>query len=87
MNMETLDGKNPLHSIVGICYQNQLPPDTLPDILPANPVGTLTGWMRRRFCGNEIIIPPFQASLKHAQFKLVPSTSEHWIKQKGLDFV
>ena len=71
---------------MGICYQNQLPPESLPDEQPAHPVGTLTGWMRRRFCGSGRIIPPFRASLKQAQFKLAPSTSECWIKQKSLDF-
>ncbi len=86
MNTETLDGKNTLHSMVGICYQNQLPPETLPDKQPANAVGTLTGRMRRHFRGSERIIPPFRASLKQAKFKLAPSTSDLWIKQKGLDF-
>lgn len=86
MNTETLDGKNTLHSTVGICYQNQLPPEALPDKQPANPVVTLTGRMRRRFRGSERIIPPFRSSLKQAQFKLAPSASELWIQQKGLDF-
>ena len=87
MNTETLDGKNTLHSTVGICYQNQPLPDNLPDEQPANPVGTLAGRMRRRFYGSERIIPPFRASLKQAQFKLAPSSSEceRWIKPKGLD--
>ncbi len=77
---------NTLHSMVGICYQNQLPPETLPDKQPANAVGTLTGRIRRHFRGSEITIPPFRASLKQAKFKLAPSTSDLWIKQKGLDF-
>ena len=31
INTETPDGKNSLHSTVGICYQNQLPSEPLPD--------------------------------------------------------
>ncbi len=59
VNTETLDGKNTLHSMVGICYQNQPPLESLLDKQPANPVGTLTGRMRRRFHGSERIILPF----------------------------
>ena len=31
VNTETPDGKNTLHSTVGICYQNQLPSEPLPE--------------------------------------------------------
>ncbi len=86
VNTETLDGKNTLHSMVGICYQNQPPLESLLDKQPANPVGTFTGRMRRRFHGSERIILPFRASLKQAKFKLSPSRSERWIEQQGLDF-
>lgn len=88
VNTETLDGKNTLHSTVGICYQNKRPSETT-ETLMANSVGLLTGRMRRRFDGQERVIPPFTMTLKRAQFKLTPlNEAEHIrrIKQKGLDF-
>uniref|UniRef100_UPI00358E1048 uncharacterized protein isoform X1 n=2 Tax=Myxine glutinosa TaxID=7769 RepID=UPI00358E1048 len=74
VNTETPDDKNNLHSTVGICYQNQLPSEPLPDPSHNNAAGTLTRRKRRRFDGTEKVIPPFLASLKNAQFKLTLSS-------------
>ena len=93
MNTETPDGKDTLHSTVGICYQNQCPPETRTDeSLPSDPVGTLTGRRRRRFDGTQKAIPPFLTSLKQVKFEVTPSSEvilreKRRIQQETLDFV
>ena len=74
--METPDGKNTLHSTVGICYQNKLPDNSPAAPLNDNPIGTITGRLRRSFDGKHKEIDPFSTSLKRAQFKLKISDVE-----------
>ena len=86
--METPDGKNTLHSTVGICYQNKLPDNSPAAPLNDNPIGTITGRLRRSFDGKHKEIDPFSTSLKRAQFKLKISDVETGrLKQKNLDFL
>ena len=47
VNTETLDGKNTLHSTVGICYQNRLPSEMPIDETSVSEIVTIPGHMRR----------------------------------------
>ena len=81
--MEISDGKNTLHFTVGICYQNKLPDNSPAAPLNHNPIGTITGRLRRSFDGKHKEIDPFSTSLKRAQFKLKISDVETGrLKQK-----
>ena len=87
---ETLDGKNALHSTVGICYQNERPSESQPQMLHHDTPGTFSGRLRRRFDGTMKAIPPFHTSLKLAKFTLIPCTEAQLtrrLQQGGLDFI
>ena len=100
-NVETLDGKETLHSTVGHTYQN-----VLEDTQQANTtsIGFREGRNRRKFVGDEREIPPFRKSIGKARVLIStaakdtsvgastsasrPSTeepSEHNIQLKVLD--
>ena len=52
VNTETLDGKNTLHSMVGICYQNRLPSEMPIDATSVSEIVTIPGHIRRHFDRN-----------------------------------
>lgn len=60
---------------MGICYQNELPSEPVPEPSVSKSPGTLSGRKRKSFGGKEKKIPPFYTSLKQAKFKLGPSTT------------
>ncbi|XP_003725007.2 uncharacterized protein LOC100893398 [Strongylocentrotus purpuratus] len=51
VNTETLDGKDTLHATVGICYQNELPSEPVPEPSDSKSPGTLSGRKRKSFGG------------------------------------
>lgn len=90
-NMETLDGKETLHSTVGHTYQNVLQKHK--EVNNSNELEYRNGKNRRKFVGNERQISPFRHAIKKAQFSttlpessILSATLNCQIQMKMLDF-
>ena len=87
VNAETPDGRNTLHSTVGICYQNRKSPESSPQVQIINHVGYISGRPRRCYSKDVKAVSPFHASLKQDTFALTPCGCGMSMKQGELDFL
>lgn len=89
VNMDTIDGKDTLHTTVGICYQSIQDYDSMKknDVSPVNVPATSSG-RKRHYDGKEQEIEPYYQQLQKAQFDLSApyKESENAEKLCVLDF-
>ena len=86
VNVETFDGKNTLHSTVGICYQNSITVNGQAEDIP---IEMISGRKRRSFQGNDRTIPAFNTSLKNVKFQITKTSTSfsNKVTQMNIDFI